>query len=265
MKLNDGAPTRRAQSNASPARWLLCILMATIVGPAESASSKQPSSAEVSFRDPPRTYQRRAGQFSIYVERSLLAGDSELADEARRKLELNLAEVFATLPERARTDLGAIRFYLLWGKDSPEGGRESGMSYIRQGEPRNRAHLDPNWNHVIVVYSAVNLMYLNSAWTKKTLMHELAHAWHIMHWPEKHPAILQPYQQAKTGGLYRNVKDLKGKSIPEAYALKNQLEYFAELSAMYFVGCNYFPFDRSSLVDYDPMGVRMVRSLWGLQ
>ena len=32
----------------------------------------------------------------------------------------------------------------------------------------------------------------------------------------------------------------------KAYAATNHLEYFAELSCMYFVGCNYEPFDREA-------------------
>jgi hypothetical protein len=265
MNPNGGALTQRANTEFFPARWLLCILMAAIIHPAESASSKQPSRAQVSFRDPPRTYERHAGRFEIYVERSLLTGDSKLAEAALGKLELSLAEVFAALPVRPRAELSTVRFYLLWGEDAPEGGRKSGMSYLRQGEPRNYAHLDPDWNHVIVVYSAVNLMYLDSLWTKKSLMHELAHAWHVTHWPEKHPPIFHAYQDARTAGLYRNVRELKGKIIPEAYAMKNQLEYFAELSAMHFVGGTYFPFDQSGLASYDPAGARMVRTLWDIK
>ena len=47
-----------------------------------------------------------------------------------------------------------------------------------------------------------------------------------------------------------------------AYATVNQLEYFAEVSAMYFVGGNYFPYDRDGLRVYDPKGVAMVELLW---
>jgi hypothetical protein len=59
-----------------------------------------------------------------------------------------------------------------------------------------------------------------------------AHAWHISHWAEKYEPIFTAYRSAKAGGLYRNVKDRKGKLIPEAYAAHNQLEYFAELSGL---------------------------------
>jgi hypothetical protein len=31
---------------------------------------------------------------------------------------------------------------------------------------------------------------------------------------------------------------------------------------MYFVGGNYFPFDRAGLAVYDPVGESMVRTLW---
>jgi hypothetical protein len=151
----------------------------------------------------------------------------------------------------------------MWGVAAPNGGRNSGMAYIRQGEPNNYPDLDPRWNHVIVIYSAENLMYLDSVWTKKALMHELAHAWHIINWPEKYEPIDSAYRIARSAGLYRNVKDRKGKVMPEAYALRNQLEYFAELSAMHFVGGNYFPFDRAGLAQYDRVGERMLRNLWG--
>jgi hypothetical protein len=53
------------------------------------------------------------------------------------------------------------------------------MGYFRKGQPLNYHYLDPRWQDVIVIYSAKNLLYLNELWTKKALMHELAHAWHI--------------------------------------------------------------------------------------
>jgi hypothetical protein len=153
----------------------------------------------------------------------------------------------------------------MWGEDAPEGGRNSGMVYIPANAPKTRPDLDPRWNHVIVIYSARNLVYLDSVWTKKALTHEVAHAWHLINWPERYEPIYTAYVNAKTRGLYRNVTDYKGKVIREAYAVRsNQLEYFAELSAMYFVGGNYYPFDRAGIAKYDAAGERMVRTLWGL-
>ena len=53
---------------------------------------------------------------------------------------------------------------------------------------------------------------------------------------EKEPEILAAWQNAESAGLYRNVNDVNGKLLAEGYATRNQLEYFAELSAAYFVG-----------------------------
>jgi hypothetical protein len=250
--------------------WVLpifvCSALLVVFGRTlESApSSTPPPETRANFRAPPRQYEHTSGEWDIYVETSLAAGDPALARAAREKLERSLREIFAVLPERPARVLRPIPFYLLWGEAAPGGGRDSGMSYIRAGEPQRYPYLDPKWNNVIVVYSAANLMYLDALWTKKSLTHEIAHAWHIRNWPDKYEPIYRAYQNANARGLYRNVTDYKGKVIADAYAIRrNQLEYFAELSAIYFVGSNYYPFDRAGLAKYDPVGERMVRTLWG--
>ena len=93
-------------------------------------------------------------------------------------------------------------------------------------------------------------------------MHELAHAWHITHWPDKHPPIYDAWRGSQGKQLYRNVNDYNGKTLPMAYAAKNQLEYFAELSAIYFGDGNYHPFNRAGLRVYDPTGYAMIESQW---
>lgn len=142
------------------------------------------------------------------------------------------------------------------------GGRKNGMSYIRTGEPANYSYLDTRWEHSMVIYSATNFIYLTDLWAMKAVMHELAHAWHVANWPDRFPAIYKRWKNAKDSGLYLNVKDIKGKTIKQAYARKNQLEYFAELSAIYFVGGNYFPYDRAGMKKYDPDGYEMIELLW---
>lgn len=238
------------------------VVLPAFFGSAAADDEPEGSAPRASFRVPERQYEKAPGELNVYVESSLAQGNAPLSQEAQEKLQQNLHEIFAVLPERSVRRLKQLRFYLMWGTDAPEGGRASGMSFIRNGEPTRYPYLDPRWNDVIVVYSAKNLMYLDSVWTKKALMHELAHAWHLLNWPEKHEPIDGAYLQAMTKGLYRNVHDDKGKLIPNAYAARNRLEYFAELSAMYFVGGNYFPFDRAGLANYDPAGESMVRTLW---
>ncbi|MCR9214232.1 MAG: hypothetical protein NXI13_10980 [Proteobacteria bacterium] len=193
------------------------------------------SKPKVNFRSPKRAYKKIWSDWNIYVEKSIYSGDPQLADEAIEKLEDNLELIFDILPIEAARNLETIDFYLLWGTDVPEGGRKSGLSYIRDGEPRNYRHLDTRWNDAVIIYSAKNLVYLSDLWTRKALVHELAHAWHITNWPDKHPPIYNAYKSANRKGLYQNIVDNKNKKISRAYAIKNQLEYFAELSAIFLL------------------------------
>jgi hypothetical protein len=224
----------------------------------ESASDKY----TVNYNSSQRTYIRAGEKWKIYIESSLLAGDEELYRSSLKKLNNVLDEVFAILPSNATEKLSELKFFLLWGDKSPSGGRKSGLSYIRKGEPKNYSYLDSRWEHALVIYSAENLIYLNELWSKKSITHELAHAWHISNWPERYPLIYDAWRNAQDSNLYLGVKDVKGNEITDAYARKNQLEYFAELSAMYFVGGNYYPYDRKGLKEYDPTGYKMVETLW---
>jgi hypothetical protein len=252
------------------ARTLLLCLLGLALRPAlagegvDSSADSGSKKTAVDFRYPKRDYIRATGPWRIYVEQSLVDRKPEFAKRVQAKLEDTLSYVFGKLPEGSKRVMTDVDVYLLWGTESPHGGRASGMSYIRRGEPRNYPRLDPRWEHAVVIYSADNFMYLDKLWASKALMHELAHCWHIGHWPEKHPAIYEPWLRARDKNLYRDVKDYKGKTLAKAYASKNQLEYFAELSAIYFVGGNYQPFDRPGLKAYDPIGYAMVESLWGV-
>ena len=96
-------------------------------------------------------------------------------------------------------------------------------------------------------------------------MHEFAHAHQLEHGPEDIPIIRQAWENATRVGLYRKVKDTDGKETEAAYASVNHLEYFAELSCMYFIGCNYQPFDRKQLKEYDPTGYAMIQKMWGVK
>lgn len=227
------------------------------------AQNNQASKGKVNYRIPARQYDSVGTSYKVYIEHDLRTGDPQLADAAIEKLEVTLKEIFFVLPQKPAKELSELTFYLMWGEGSPNGGRKSGMSYIRPGEPKNYPYLDPRWENVIVIYSAKNLIYLDALWSKKALMHELAHAWHLNSWSENYEPILSAYRNAKNLGLYRNVKDNKGKVIKKAYAVKNHLEYFAELSAIYFVGGNYSPADRSALLIYDRQGKELISRLWG--
>ena len=222
--------------------------------------SFEPNSVQtVDFNSPQRPYVRIWGSWEIYVEASM-AADPKVNAAAIRKLTDSLEEVVAALPSHARSQMRSIKYFLMWGTRSPEGGLKGGMRYVAVGS-RNPLW-DSRWQGGIVIYSADNLMAMSDPQSKRSLAHEMAHAFYMTRWHSRDPLIYRPWEAAATKGLYKNVLDYKGRTIASAYAVKNQLEYFAELSAAYFVGLHYMPFTRDGLKDYDPAGYRMVETLW---
>lgn len=240
------------------------VLLTLLACPFARAADDDRAPGTVDFYSVQRAYSPMPGWAQASVETNLVRGDYKLAEQASSKLAAVLKRAVGALPTAAQGRLQPLRYFLLWGAASPQGGLGSGMRYVRPGEPNPRNGHDPRWAHAVVIYSAENLMYLDDLWSKKALVHEIAHAWYLMHWSERHPPILQAWENAVRSRLYQDVIDYKNRRIASAYALKNPLEYFAELSAARFVGINYHPFDRSGLERYDPIGYRMVESLWAV-
>jgi hypothetical protein len=200
-------------------RTLLRCLAMVIAGTAsagEHADSRAVARAKkdgADFRRPQRDYVAVSGARRIFVEKSLMDRKPELGRRVAAKLEVTLAAVSDRLPEKSKSTLSRVSYHVMCGKDSPQGGRANGMSYIRNGEPNNYPHLDPRWEHSIVIFSADNFMYLDELWTRKSLMHELAHAWHIANWPDRHPPTYDAWRRSRENKLYRNVPDYKGATL----------------------------------------------------
>jgi len=217
------------------------------------------------YRNPPRSYDKIVkGDLIVYVERPLLDDDPQTAERAIARLVKAREAAMAVFPAPSREELREIPFYLMMGPKARGGGMGDGLQCNPAASPDNNPKLDPNWGNAIVVHSADNYARITDFWALKALVHEYSHAHHLLHWIGRQPEILSAWQNAMARGLYRNVSDERGRRRDLAYAGVNQFEYFAELSAMYFVGCNYPPRTRAELERYDPVGAQMVRTMWGL-
>ncbi|MCX6902509.1 MAG: hypothetical protein NTW03_03305 [Verrucomicrobia bacterium] len=227
------------------------------------ATAKALAQKSVDFNHPPRDYTtNRVSGWPVLVEKQLVTEDADLARRALDRLDRKLGEAMAILPESAHARLRKLRLFLMYGEASTLGGRNNGLEYFQRTAPRFHAHLDPRMASSIVIYSATNYVWLSEFWALKALVHELAHAHQLEQVPEYHPDSYDAWMNAKTNGLYRNVTDDKGKTLKQGYAIQNHLEYFAELSCMYFVGCNYAPTNRAAFKEYDPVGFKLVEKWW---
>ena len=69
---------------------------------------------------------------------------------------------------------------------------------------------------------------------------------------------------AMKAGLFQVVREEDKDAHFPNYAAQNDLEYFTELTAMYFTGANCFPKDRAGLKACDLAGHALIEKLWGV-
>lgn len=239
---------------------LLCLLCTSAV------AQKKRVSPQIDYRNPLREYKDvRAGGRTIRVEKQLFVEARAGAQQAVTRLNNNIDRALEILPKESHAILERIPWFLMYGPRASNGGRDNGLAYHQRGAPDRHEHLDAAWGGSIVVYSAENYVKITDFWALKAVVHELAHAYQLEQWPEKQPEILQAWQRGMDQGLHHGVLNDKGETLDASYAATNQLEYFAELTCMYFVGCNYHPVNRRELLAYDRRGHDMIQMMWGLQ
>lgn len=265
----NGSSVSRFTSRLLVAMFLLLLTTcASFSLPLVGWAQEQPPERKkptINFREPAREYQTvKKGRWSFEVEKQLLDEAPAIASKALKRLQDNLDEAFRILPKVAHPVLLELKLFVLYGPKSRGGGYDNGLEYCANNAPKFREYLDERWSRCIVVHCAENYTEISNLWALKSVLHELGHAHHKENWAEDQEDIKSAWKNAVDKKLYLNVKDDKGKVIPKAYALTNQLEYFAELTAIYFGRCNYAPFNRADLKKYDPVGFAMIQKMWGL-
>jgi hypothetical protein len=219
----------------------------------------------VDFNHPPRDYvSHRFRGWEVLVEQQLSDDNPEQAKKALSRLDSKLGELKKLLPEQALPDLQQVKVFLMYGPEAKGGGRKSGLEYFQRDAPKHFDWLDARMGSSIVIFNAENYVKLSDQWAIKSLMHEMAHAHHLEHWPEDRADIFETWKAAMTAGRYKFVRDEDKKTHFPNYAAQNHLEYFAELSTTYYVGNTYFPRDRDVLRAYDPAGHKLIEKLWEL-
>lgn len=221
-----------------------------------------PKDTRVNYRYPERQYDAVESRWPIFIERPEREADKKLYNKAVRRLEKTLDLAFTKFPQPSHEQLKTVTYYIMRGPKSSLGGEDSVLRYAPHGSTKRYSLHDSRWNNAIIIYNVDNYLWLTDTWNNKTITHELSHAWHFLKWGYQHQPIMDAWLNSRSSGLYLSVKDHEGHLLQPAYASTNNREYFAELSAIYFAGGVYYPFNKQGLKTYDPTGYAMVQKHW---
>jgi hypothetical protein len=215
--------------------------------------------AEVGGSRTPRFVDVAVVGWTVKVNADFQRAQPKLTRQAMALLKRELAAIVATVPPRR---LGQLRRATIWLDERLPTGPDSITGPVFHFD-RNwlAAHgLNPDMAGGVEIPNAQK--FLDSySWEPWVVMHELAHFYHRAVLGDGNPVILRAYQHAREAHLYERVLHYDGKMLP-AYALKNELEYFAELTEAYFGRNDYYPFTRAELREYDSVGFAMIQQIW---
>ena len=199
----------------------------------------------------------------VLVSEKLTAGKAEKTRKALAILEEQLIDLPRRVPAQA---VHHLRKVPLWF--SPV--------YEKYGS-RAEYHPDRDWlveegrNPLMakgVEFSMVDEMAEEIRRMPLLTLHELAHAYHEQVFGFDDPVIKGAFERARKAGIYDAVKRTRG--IPgqsytteKAYAMSNQMEYFAEVSEAYFGRNDWYPFNYIELEAHDPKVLPVLEKTWG--
>jgi hypothetical protein len=179
-------------------------------------------------------------------------------------LRTQLKEVIRVVPTEARKQIQQVPLW--FSPESPN--KPPGAAYHPGKQWLIDNGFDPAMAKGIEFYN-IKTFEAETRRMPNFALHELAHSYHDRFLKEgfENADIKAAFLAAKASKGYDKVerKDSEGRSsLDRAYAMTNQMEYFAELSEAYFAKNDFFPFNRAELASHDPAGMAAVERAWGV-
>ena len=210
----------------------------------------------------PDGYETRTVEgWTVHLSDELRARHPEAVEAAMPLLQRQLQEICRVVPAPVRARLQLVPW---WGSSeySLVPGRAEyhpGADWL-QANGRNPAMVKG------VEFTNARIFERETSRMPNFALHELAHAYHDRELGFDDPSIMAAFEQAKERKLYDRVARRHGQGRPEtmepAYAMTNQMEYFAELTEAVFSTNDFYPFTRDELAAHDPVGMAAVLKAW---
>lgn len=191
--------------------------------------------------------------WKVYVHNDLLPGGKhvETGAAALRRLKGDMIEVKRWVPDRPLKKLLKVGIWLEVDSTNGPHGRTPTFHYHPHMDWLKKMDFHPG-KHKCVEYSRAQALAGRDNKKKrssKTLLHELAHAYHDQILTFDDPEIMAAYRRCVQGTAY-----------PERDWVKsNHKEFFAGVTTRYF-GTEE---ERKALVERDPILAKKLREIWG--
>jgi hypothetical protein len=95
------------------------------------------------------------------------------------------------------------------------------------------------------------------------VLHELAHGYQHRVLPGGYgnKELKAAHKRAVASKKYESVLHIRGRKS-RAYAMKNPMEYFAELTEAFYGTNDFYPFVRAEIIAHDPEMYKLLKKLW---
>ena len=225
-----------------------------------ATSAKQPAEKKAAGKgpkyDPTDQYEaRQIRGWRVLVHKKLL-GEPAICAPVMELLDHHFYGIVREVPPEA---VAKLRQITLW---------------VEYNEPHHKCmayHPDAGWlrDHDMnpekagCVEMANARVFLATHDQPAVVLHEYAHGYHDRFLPGgfENPEVLAAYKHAKEAKLYDAVLR-RGGRVERAYAMTNQMEYFAENSEAFFGTNDFYPFVRVELQKHDPQMYELLKKLW---
>ena len=203
--------------------------------------------------------------WTLRIDERLIAKDAAAVEKAVGLLDKHLETVIRLVPAKAVAELKktTLNFTLPYSSVRSTAEYHGGLEWVKQAG-REIALAKS------VEFTNVERFEFETKRMPVFVLHELAHAYHdkVVPGGYQNPDILGAYRQAKASGTYDAVKRWTGEKFADkpskAYAMTNQMEYFAESTESYFDRNDMEPFDRPELLIKDPGMLKVIEKIWGV-
>jgi hypothetical protein len=234
----------------------MALAHGSLVMASEKAAEPKKEAKEPTF-DPTSHYAVKETEgWTVLVNKGFLAGNPGLYERVMEQLRHQLYAINRRLPAPAVAKLHKIKIWVELKEP-----HHPCMAYHPDAGWLRKHGMNPEKARCVELANAENFL----SWTIAQpwmVLHELAHAYHHQFLGGfDSPEILAAYRKATEAKTYESVLHINGRK-QRAYALTNQMEYFAEATEAYFGTNDFFPFVRAELQKHDPAMFELLGKLW---